>query len=142
MSSHAFGKFMRAGDMPRDAIVMAPYGEASEAKFHRAKRDKSYRFEYKTARSAREHNFVMAIIRDMFENQDEYESERAFRTRIKIEAGWIYEDPVIIDGVAHIQVKPTNWSDCGHDEFQEFKKSFIPVVYKRLGQAGLDRWRL
>lgn len=141
-------KITNAGSLNYDTIVLAPADYATSERLHKshAKADHVYAVRYKRSRSPRFHSFVMAIIRDMFENQREdrvvYKDEEVFRAKIKLEAGWVYDTPIVDDSGVHWQVKPTDWTNCGEEEFREFLEKLKPVMVARLGEESLDRYRL
>jgi len=143
MSDIALCKFVRAGDLDPEVKVLAPANQGTQDMFGKSKRDTAYNVTYKRSRSPRFHAFVMKIIRDMFENQEQYKDMEVFRTIIKIKCGWVYDEPILFaDGHVQWAVKPTDWSNCGEDEFREFFSKLKPIILEKLGQAGMDQYRI
>jgi hypothetical protein len=128
-------------DLPEDVVVAAPADQEAQGNFGKAKRGIVYSTRFKRTRSPRFHRLVMAIVRDLFENQEKYTDMEVFRAVIKLKCGWVFEEPIITEsGTTHWVVKPTDWTNCGEDEFREFFEKLKPIVIDKLGQEGLDQY--
>ena len=143
MSEIHIAKFVWSDDLKENYRVLVPSSRESEESFEKVKLNTDYSVQFKKTRSPRFHKLVMRVIRDLFENQETYSSEEVFRAVIKLSCGWVEEEPIVMgDGSTQFVVKPTNFSDCDEIEFEKFFDKLKVIVYNRLGQEGLDRYRI
>jgi hypothetical protein len=143
MGDIALCRFTRAGNLDPEVVVLVPAGRETEDAFRKANREKVYNVKYSRSRSPQFHKFVMAIIGDLFDNQETYTEKEVFRTIIKLQCGWVYDDPIVrADGTLQWVVKPTNWTNCGEDEFREFFDKLKPIIIAKLGEQAVDEYRL
>lgn len=144
MASYAYVQFARAGDLDPNAAVLRPVSKGSEDKFRRGLSrvkpgHQGFKVDFKRARSIKENAFIHSAIREMFDNQPEggeFDNYDRFFDQIKLEAGWVFDDPLIKESTGEVcwRLKPTNFDDCGHDEIQEFKTALRGVYYRRMGE--------
>ena len=152
MSEIHIAKFVWSDDLKENYRVLVPSSRESEESFEKVKLNTDYSVQFKKTRSPRFHKLVMRVIRDLFENQETYSSEEVFRAVIKLSCGWVEEEPIVMgDGSTQFVVKPTNFSDWNvrdkqkdsqEIEFEKFFDKLKVIVYNRLGQEGLDRYRI
>ena len=94
---------------------------------------KPYRASLKREKVRRFHNLVFATLGAHFENQETYESRDAFRSAVKLQIGWVHDDPVIDENGTHFLVRPLDDQNCSQEELEQFWLLYKPCAAATLG---------
>lgn len=135
---------VRRIDYPMDGVIVPLLVAAdaeSQERIGKCKRDVIYRIVPKRHNNPRFQRMVERMIRDLWENQDFYESETAHREALKICIGWV-EDRVKINKHGDMQwiTKGLDFSTCGQDERERFLELLRPYYAERLGWEALSAY--
>jgi len=86
--------FVKRIDYPMDGVPVAMLVAAdrdSHENIQRCKRDVTYRIVPKRDNNADFHRKVMRLLRDLYENQEQFDSEDVHREYVKLQCGWVHE---------------------------------------------------
>ena len=113
---------VRAGSLPAEGMVLVGWKGSDQVKLEKCKAGVVYAVQTKRQRNPAHHDLVMAFLRGMFANQEQYKDFDVYRAHVKLKCAWVYDEPLISEDTGAVQwvVRPTDWGNCGEDEFSEF----------------------
>jgi len=81
-------------DYPMDgtqvAVLVAADADSYE-RISKCKKGKTYKIDPKLDNNADFHRLVMRLLRDLYEAQEQFDSEDLHREYVKLQVGWVYE---------------------------------------------------
>ena len=97
-----------------------------------------YRFKYSRPRNIKFHKKFFALIKLVFENQDNYTDIDDLRYDLTIEAGFWEEKTNFITGEVKRIAKSINFASMDEDEFSKLYTSMLDTVLRVFGWSGED----
>lgn len=106
---------------------LIPASEHDEDQFIKLRVGSEYKADIKKARNVDHHRKGMRLVRDLFENQDGYESFEDLLTELKLQCGW-YTHHVRLNGEIVYLPKSISFADMDQTEFEELYYRMIGVA--------------
>jgi hypothetical protein len=97
-----------------------------------------YRFKYSRPRNIKFHKKFFALIKLVFENQENYTDIDDLRYDLTIEAGFWEEKTNFITGEVKRIAKSINFGSMDEDEFSKLYTSMLDTVIRVFGWSGED----
>ena len=121
--------------------LLCPADKESEENIAKCKAETVYAATLKRHNNPKFQRMVERMIRDLWENQEFYESEKAHREALKIAIGWVEEQVQINKaGDLHWITKPLDFHNCSQDDREEFLELLKPYYAERLGHEALSAY--
>lgn len=108
---------------------LVPAYETDQDDFEKLKRGGYYKATLVQARNPDHHRKGMRLIRDVFENQDTYETMEDLLIEFKLRTGW-YTEHISLRGVVMYIPKSLDFASMDQTEFEEFYERAIDVALK------------
>lgn len=114
---------------------LVPSTETDQEEFEKLRRNNHYKVQITKARNPEHHNKGMRLIRDVFENQDTYQTMEDLMVEFKLRTGW-YTEHITMRGVVTYIPKSLDFASMDQTDFEEFYGRAIDVAVKFFGYAN------
>ena len=111
---------------------LEPAYESDQEDFEKLKRGGWYKCTLTQARNPDHHRKGMRLIRDVFENQDAYETMEDLLIEFKLKCGW-YTEHITTKGVLMYIPKSLDFASMEQTDFEKFYDRAIDVAIKHFG---------
>ena len=130
---------MNIGLVRYDGTHLYPSSVESADNWERLRRDDEYVMRLEKSRNPKYHRKVMALVRAMYDSQEEFEDEDAFRFVLS-KAAHFYKEYVTKSG--EVVYVPKSWSFADTDdlEFRELHNKLLTIAAKRFGDDFAERF--
>ena len=148
--------FVKRIDYPMDGVPVAMLVAAdrdSHENIQRCKRDVTYRIVPKRDNNADFHRKVMRLLRDLYENQEQFDSEDVHREYVKLQCGWVEEARVPVADYerlekcaewlrSHIVAADSGSFNAAADLLDQCKTRMVtrPLSFDKCDQAERERF--
>ena len=110
-----------------ETTILVPAHESDAEEFGKLRLGSHYKANITRARNPDHHRKGMRLVRDLFENQDRYESFEDMLTELKLLAGW-YSHHVRLNGEVVYLPKSISFADMDQTEFEELYSRLLDIA--------------
>ena len=130
---------MNIGLVHYDGTHLIPSAADAVNNWDKLRRGEAYVMKLEKSRNPKYHRKVMALVRAMYENQEEWEDEDAFRLVLS-KAAHFYKESVSKSGVVEFVPKSWSFADTDDLEFRELHNKLLTIAARRFGDDFANRF--
>ena len=115
-----------------DGTHLIPSSTDSVEEWEKLRQGYEYKVEVKRARNPQFHRKAMALLQQVFDNQDKYENFEDLLVEFKLRTGW-YKEHLTTKGNVIYVPKSIAFANMDEDTFAKFYSRAIDVAIKHFG---------
>lgn len=116
--------------------VLHAAGEQDEEYLKRFKIGVHFKAEVRMKRNGKHHRLGMALLQEVFKNQDRYDTFEAFMIEVKILTGYV-DTHISLDGTVSFTTKSIAFDSMDELDFGKWKNDALTVVFRHF-IPGMD----